>query len=670
MASGDNNTVNKAVELEVMSKEDSSWHPCQVSLCPSGVGVVVYYGNDDLEDTFVSEEETVARLRVRSNPLQGDDCTHIEQGEHILAAQKSKGPFFDAEVEEVVRVRHSKKVHCRCTFLIKWLHQDPQGGTLVVPSSSIMKLAKESIVSHPTVSAFFNAVRTILPLPTVGNDMDSELDLHELLGKQIEEISHSAASKKNIREDILLGFEVHTKGKIQCRPVAASIASKSQVQITPEPDHLRRSTRRSNKLQTETEVKDPPPVVPSIQKELPQNKSPVNPLAARAALASLMSKFPKDLEFSFYQKGEKCFTNSLEFTSHKQVNLEPLNVTEYVSSSVTNNISLTGTFSSETEVASFVPKPDNIVKSLFSTRSASRKPQDLDVSSTIWTKDCEKGKKNPGVTNSSANFTCSIAEKNVSQSREATRVTRAAVQKVVDTSVDNIESKLMSATSSRRFTRSAVHKEEEIKTFETGEAVKENRSKSDETDTPDHNVIAQESFALKVKHEVVVGSSLDNERDSISPKAPKSLMTIERRSKKNDIESTTRVLERKNLGNTRRLTRSAVHKDIANTTMENIQGLVENKFPGNTDSSGGNFSPLGTTLSLHAEISLPPTEVRNKKRKMSAAFKTTQETEGDVFNDGGNSQSHKRKSTSSQMHEVRSSPRLRFLPRTRSQSKN
>lgn len=76
-----------------------------------------------------------------------------------------------------------------------------------------MKLAVGNIISHPTISAFMNTVEPLIcssisTLSNVVNDMDDEMNLHDLLEKQIEEISNSAdISKKTIAEDILFGVE-------------------------------------------------------------------------------------------------------------------------------------------------------------------------------------------------------------------------------------------------------------------------------------------------------------------------------------------------------------------------------------------------------------------------------------------------------------------------------
>lgn len=67
------------------------------------MGLILDYGENGFEDIIVNKEEAISRLRVRSVPLQGDECSEIQQGDHILATQQSesKSLFFDAEVEKV-----------------------------------------------------------------------------------------------------------------------------------------------------------------------------------------------------------------------------------------------------------------------------------------------------------------------------------------------------------------------------------------------------------------------------------------------------------------------------------------------------------------------------------------------------------------------------------------
>ena len=98
-------------------------------------------------------------------------------------------------------------------FTFKWLHQDLEGETFTVPSSSIMKLATNCINVHPVVAVFLKSVKQIHSscaslFPTVLEETDGELDINKLLEKQIEDISNSAnASKEGMSEDILLGVK-------------------------------------------------------------------------------------------------------------------------------------------------------------------------------------------------------------------------------------------------------------------------------------------------------------------------------------------------------------------------------------------------------------------------------------------------------------------------------
>lgn len=66
-------------------------------------GLLIEFGSQDLEDMLLHDEEALTCLRFRSTPLQGDDCTHIKEGECVLATHKShfKSNFYDAKVEKV-----------------------------------------------------------------------------------------------------------------------------------------------------------------------------------------------------------------------------------------------------------------------------------------------------------------------------------------------------------------------------------------------------------------------------------------------------------------------------------------------------------------------------------------------------------------------------------------
>ncbi|KAL2929885.1 Protein SAWADEE HOMEODOMAIN -like protein 2 [Bienertia sinuspersici] len=295
------------VELEAKRESDGSWHPCQVSLC-SGGGLSVKFEGQSLEDMILDVKDAFVYLRVRSIPLQGEDCCYIEEGKHVLAAceNNSQKLFFDAVVEKAIRVRHSKRASCRCTFMIKWLSDDDEKGISSIPSTSIMKLATESINAHPVVAAFLNPLdRSYLSTSsasfTVFDDTENEIDFHALF-KQIEGIgSLTDSSQKELLNDTLL--KVNQDGRTdQNKPTSLEQVSKC-VKVSCGRSHLRRSARRQNT----SEVSEPTiePSAPSPSEKSVQNQSPLSPLASRAVLASLVSKIPQKAESVLF-KERKC----------------------------------------------------------------------------------------------------------------------------------------------------------------------------------------------------------------------------------------------------------------------------------------------------------------------------------------------------------------------------
>ncbi|KAL8152681.1 hypothetical protein V2J09_010441 [Rumex salicifolius] len=299
------------VQLEALRVSDFSWHSCQVSLSSSSGSLVVHFDRLDLEDDIQNVKELYARVRVRSIPLEGDDCQHIQEGEHVLAASISNYNFLfiDAMIQEVRLTRHSERTICRCKFMIKWIHQDPDNGeNVTVPSSIVKKLSKESVKIHPVVAAFLNSMKNTSLSDgayAIPDEIYGEYDVNGAIEKHIEEIGNLA--------DVVTRELLEETGRVHpdyCEGVIGDIAvSCSKVPLTPNKGNsLRRSNRNRNKMKTEAE--DHEPVIRSslqdsaknifVKEDLPENISPLNPLAARAALASLVSKFHQKLDFSFY----------------------------------------------------------------------------------------------------------------------------------------------------------------------------------------------------------------------------------------------------------------------------------------------------------------------------------------------------------------------------------
>ncbi|XP_039068060.1 uncharacterized protein LOC120214162 [Hibiscus syriacus] len=288
-----------------MCNEDSSWHPCRVSLSCSEESLVVHFGSHELEDMLLKKEEVIIHLRFRSMPLRDDDCCRIEEGERVLVNRKlqSKNIFYDASVEKVERIRHSRR-SCRCTFMIKWLDNELEGQTLTVPSSSIMKLSTKSIGDYPIVHILLKPEKNpdlsySSPLLTIPDEIDADIELNKLLQKQIEQITNLAdAPEKDFQDDFLWRNKVLSKGQTPRKP---TVESNSCI------PSLKRMTRSKTKLQVDIETKDQFGTAASMQEEFNQNRSQLRPLASRAALASSLLSVKKCLEMDF----NSCMTDNM-----------------------------------------------------------------------------------------------------------------------------------------------------------------------------------------------------------------------------------------------------------------------------------------------------------------------------------------------------------------------
>ncbi|KAJ9548075.1 hypothetical protein OSB04_020618 [Centaurea solstitialis] len=580
------------LELEAMRKEDSSWHPCQVhfsgvflrtsyhpnkclylSVCdnvtslicsPDDAALIIKYGNNGSQESLVSEKEALMRVRARSLPLQDDDCVHIKPGELVVVNQNSQpeGGFFDAEVEKVLRVRHSKRTPCRCSFLIRWLNQDLNGGSITVPSSSVMRLANKSINDHPEISAFMDEMLLInsdfssmSPQLTVVNPID--LELHDLLEKQIEGIRNSVhSSKKKIRDEIL---------GLEGTDISVPDVKEPETEISTDKSRLRRSTR--SKEDPQIKIPSSPAIPSPSTEELPDNKSPLNPLAARAALASMMSKLPQSLEISLDEEAKNGLTD-LEGKALKSSILAH-------SSSSSGIDDFFDKLSSEAEVTT---KPSRVVKKpLFSGHS---KAEDSDFSTNVT----------------------QVTQDHKTNTEIRTRSTRATVKKVKGTPDGNI----LSVTTNRRLTRSALGREGETVTIETVSVVEKHiPSRCEEHITSDHKVKADGSQTSK-----------------------KYISKMEEGNKGIKIAGSTCTADTKNSSNARRLTRSMLNKEAENIKTETTKESSDDGFPRNDGILG--VKTLKTTKAVSspfsADISVSPAE-GNKRRVMSGGAITSEKTD-------------------------------------------
>ncbi|XP_008241204.1 PREDICTED: uncharacterized protein LOC103339646 [Prunus mume] len=597
---GDTSEGECVTELEAMCKEDSSWHPCQVSLSSTKDSLIVDFGGQELEDMALNTDEALTRLRFRCAPLQGDDCTRIE-GEHVLAINKSqsKSHFFDAKVEKVLRVRHSMRVYCRCTFMIKWLHQDLKGQMVTVPSSSIMKLTGKNINVHPTVSAFLKSVKQMglysassVPVMLEVEDFAVELDLNKFLEKQIEDINVSANEfRKEITIDILEGVKADNKGDIRCKSVAAPKVSISNAQVSHDQDQSESIVQSSGELEVNIEDEGLQATCLSIREEHSEFRSRLSPLAARAALALLVSSTYK-------------------------------------------HIAIGGT-------------------ELFNSRDSDN------MSSNTLSSEATKAHKNENET-SDARKTLSAVQKGFENQNSDSHVKDSAE-----------EIKLRASTNTRRLTRSAVQEEKDKSTMPIKQGLEESKSAHiTGSISYEGNVTIHERNVLKKKND-----ASKNKKAVSSPLHAESNIPMEESNEKpmpgdagaiQDINVPMKTCAKDNKStvptNVRRLTRST-HSSEENLIVPENYGM-ENK-------SGGSRKKKVVSPSSDKDNTMPGEEIN--KNNMSGAVTrlgNIRQSEGKVSGSGGKTQGQKRKSTSCSRQELRFSPRLRFLPRTRSQNKS
>ncbi|KAH6802567.1 hypothetical protein C2S51_034013 [Perilla frutescens var. frutescens] len=737
MADGEANdsAANEVVELEAMSKDGFSWHPCQLieveleeiiiapivlafkrSRSSRGLGLFVLYGNSNLEETITDEKEISARIRVRSTPLQGDDCTSIRQGEHVLATQNShvNGVFYDARVEKAIHVRHSKRIHCRCSFTIKWLHYALPQESSTVPASAIMKLATKNIHLHPTISAFFSMQESpnaldAMPCPMIADEKNWEMDINVLLEQQIKEINSSTDIHQ---ENILKGFaskhKVDLKGQSHSREFEASL--KDSLEAVPFQDKLNGFDGNENKQPTNLIAETPPTPNPSIQEELTRSRFLLNPLAARAALASLRSEFPQSLELSAQRKGDMTGQHSTanlpqgsKFCSFSAVDCSS-NEEEF-------SLKISATLEGKS------PNLSSIVKKLFPTSSPPHIVEISNLSSRAQINGMEKKNK--------------IGEKKTTLSAEM-RLTRSQIQRdngMHETSQMTENNETQSRLTDRcRVTRSRVKGAEKIEAKECNAAVKDdvlNEFTKFET-SPQSNIAPQNclsdnqravaspingqihtrrvtrsrvkgientevnKYNSAVKDDVQTGCTEPgtSSQDTADPKYCLSdnqkveALAIDGDTSIHYVEDERGILEKDGIVvdidtqkvnliqnadkhyNPKRLTRSGAREDTENNKVQ--PKLKQRKR--NSIESNVSTERLGIQRSLASPSATKINEQFSEEGESKKILTHVKTAPKSSESSAGSQQGTRHKSASSKQ-ETRFSPRLRYLPRTRSQKK-
>ncbi|XP_057471033.1 uncharacterized protein LOC130759847 [Actinidia eriantha] len=229
----------------------------------------------------------------------------------------------------------------------------------------------------------------------------------------------------------------------KCRAVAVSKLSKLHVQLPPHHNQLKRTHRSTLKLQMEVDIKDPSPPEPSIQEELSESRSPLNPLAARSALASIMSKMTQNLEVSIYHQLKLNYSCSSEYVTCKLDLVQSLNGTKSHNFSTGNVFYEINNLSLQPASASvpFDPDSNRDVKLLISTSCASEKAQTMETFSVILAKERERENNNLELPDSSATFTCSVAKRKLNQPPKVSKLTCSAIDKGAGVPDDTIERK-------------------------------------------------------------------------------------------------------------------------------------------------------------------------------------------------------------------------------------
>ncbi|KAF9596301.1 hypothetical protein IFM89_008827 [Coptis chinensis] len=622
--------ADDGVELEAMRKEDSSWHPCRVSLSSdtsTNFGLLVDFGGQVCEEVIFTEEEAQGRIRLRSTPLQGDECLHIKVGEHVLASQETQFGilFYDAKVEKVHRVRHSKRNQCRCTFEIKWLYLHLKEGTATVPASSVMRLATNAVDSHPIVSEFLKSVKTVnaLGVSAFVSLLEDTVSKTDPLEKQIEKITKSAdMSRIGCSEAYPLELkEVDLTGQVGHRKIATEM-SFLHGQAPHGQNNSRRTTRSQRKVQLETKNIPPPQ---SVNEEL--GRPHLSPLGARAALASLLQR--------------EGFTSAFQSTPVKHATIMSLDVTS-LSGQEKASMKDGLTLSLEACMAPVILTNAEVLTS--DRRDASNNC----LQNAVMQNRLEEPASiaNHTVKRSLA---CSLSEIELKTPLKTTRLARSAIQKGIELSNDKVdlkssstEMKLCSPTHTPRVTRSTIQRETREGTVEVSNRLQESKSAQDPG--------SDSSLSRK---------EIEHSKDKIEKKSSAEVMKVQ------------------GPAYTSRLTRSATQKEARSVIIEVNKGLEERTLAEDTSTVSTRENhvmlqtkeprrkrPLSSASDDDVNISLA--QESKKKQRMSNDTRIPK-SEGEMSEADGCSQSEKKSVLSKTKPKMRFSPRLRFLPRTRSQ---
>lgn len=595
----------ESLELEVKHKDTGSWHPCCVSLSSgdSKVGLVIDFKNSNEEDLISYREDALERLRFRSTPLQDDECSHIKEGDTVLAMYEDKfrKMFFDAVIEKLRTVKHSKRLSCRCTFDIKWLNAVPNEETVNIKSNSIMRLSTKEIDSHPICSSFLNAFSPNL------EEEKSQADLARMLERQIEEISKLADGPMDSSSDL---FEV-SRFKFGGGKQSKS-ALTSYVTSVDNRNGFRRSSRSQSKEQLEVK----------LTKELDDDKPLLTPLAARAAFASLIHEqelpLKKELSLSMFERDGQDGDDNMRIESK-------------------------GTSRRSNQKGT----PRNTKAKVCLLKEATEESGD-----DTWSTAVNKSPDSKKVAKTSARslttrLTRSSANKEIeglsnepmeASSMVSTRRTLASVQD----KGEQVAFKVISPVSTTRLTRSGNQKEHRNSSIDEDELIQ------DKNVTPDESESKQGSSVTAVYNPI----------DSKTAGNLRGRITRSSVHKQHEASPEPGSSVKKILSTTARFTRSRLQKEENNGAAGTEPEVSKDATPRQDDKKRSSISSLVTdawnkrTKASHGAIDIT---------ENSGATDTSMEDDKNVT---AEKKTGRKKATSAQKPPLRSSPRFSSLPRT------
>lgn len=212
---------------------------------------------------------------------------------------------------------------------------------------------------------------------------------------------------------------VNTKGDGPCNAEVSKVSiSHVQVPCDHNQNQVNTPTQNPTKLHMDMQLDDQSPPGPSFGEELLENRSHLSPLAARAALASLMSSDDKHIALD----GMKMFNSSVfkDRPTKDEVSLERSDGSILI-----------------------VPESLGMVNPLSSTES---RPQLVAFSSEVTTKVNRNDKTVSEHLDFGVNLGCLSTERNLSQPAKAARITRSASWKGTVIQNNDIQKRLVLKT--------------------------------------------------------------------------------------------------------------------------------------------------------------------------------------------------------------------------------